>query len=657
MIVDTIEGAGVTGRWKSLRTWIRASVTTSLIVSVVSADVAFSQVNLPMGSPLDPTNQTTQRGQTDQDATGARSSSSTPPSAYVDPTGNAQTIQPTQITNDGVSALPADDSNKSVNPRLKPPPKPNEFERYVESAIGRKLQRFGAELLLPDNRDYALPATATVPPGYVLNVGDTILISLAGSTEGSIERQIDTDGKIFLPHVGSVMLAGVRYADLKERISAAIGRQYRGYEVTVGVRQLRGIRVYVTGFANNPGAYSVNSLSTLVNAVLAAGGPSSGGSFRSVRLYRHGELVTDFDLYDLVRRGDRSNDQVLQNEDVLFIAPLGKQVAITGSVNEEAIYEAKPGETIQDMLRIAGGPNELADETRVMLYRSSDLSSSGARQISAAEIASQPIKGGDLLQVLSEGTLQRPLAGQSVLVRIEGEVNKPGNYYVPANSSLADIVDRAGGATGRAFVYGTRLERSSVRVQQREAFREAIQQLEMSLAAAPLTAGQTLDAGERANQLAGARAVLERLRQAEPDGRVVLDIAPEASTVPNDLLMENNDRVVIPPRATTVGVFGAVYRPASFYLHGQTQPMKVSEYLDRAGGPMRSADKGSIFVVRANGSVLSRHNGAMQARALPGDVIFVPVKTQSTSIWSRIREISTIIFQIGVSAAALAAIK
>lgn len=85
--------------------------------------------------------------------------------------------------------------------------------------------------------------------------------------------------------------------------------------------------------------------------------------------------------------------------------------------------------------------------------------------------------------------------------------------------------------------------------------------------------------------------------------------------------------------------------------------MKVSEYLDRAGGPMRSADKGSIFVVRANGSVLSRHNGAMQARALPGDVIFVPVKTQSTSIWSRIREISTIIFQIGVSAAALAAIK
>lgn len=639
---------------KSPATWLRTAVTVPLIVALVPVEIAFAQVNLPIGSPLDPT-QSGQRSQTEQDATGARSSNP-PPSVNVDPTGKADPIRPVQITNDGISALP-DTESKSANPRLKPPAAPNEFERYVASALGRPLPRFGTGLLLPDNRDYALPATSTVPPGYILSVGDTIAISLTGSTEGSVERQIDTDGKIFLPRVGPVMLAGVRYADLKDRIAAAIGRQYRGYEVTVSVRQLRGIRVYVTGFANDPGAYSVNSLSTMLNAVLAAGGPSAGGSFRSVQLYRHGNLVGEFDLYDLVRRGDRSKDQVLQNEDVLFIPPLGKQVAITGSVNEEAIYEAKPGETMEDMLRIAGGSNNLADETRVMLYRASDVSSSGAIQIGAAELASQDVKGGDLIQVLSEGTLQRPLAGQSVLVRIEGEVNKPGNYFVPANSTMTDILTRAGGATSRAFTFGTRLERSSVRVQQREAFREAIQQLEMSLAAAPLTAGQTLDAGERANQLAGARAVLDRLRAAEPDGRVVLDISPGATTLPSNLLMENNDRIVIPPRGTTIGVFGAVYRPASFYLNEDGKPLKVSAYIDRAGGPMRSADKNSIFLVRANGSVLSRRNGALNTAVLPGDVIFVPVRTQSTSIWTRIREISTIIFQMGISAAALAAIK
>lgn len=641
------------GRSSSI--WLRRAVSVPLILALVSSQVALAQVSLPMGSPLDPNSQSGQRSQTEQDATGARTNA--PSSIDVDPAGSAQPISPAQITNDGLSALPADAANKSPNPRLKPPAAPNEFERYVATVLGRKLPRFGADLLLPDSRDYALPATSTIPPGYVLGVGDTIAISLIGSTEGSIERQIDTDGKIFLPKIGSVMLAGVRYADLKGRIAAAVGQQYRGYEVTVSVRQLRGIRVYVTGFANDPGAYSVNSLSTMLNAVLAAGGPSAGGSFRSVKLYRRGNLVGDFDLYDLVRRGDRTGDEVLQNEDVLFIPPLGKQVAITGSVNEEAIYEAKPGETMQDLLRIAGGPNNLADETRVMLYRPSDLSSSGAVQVSAADLASQQIKGGDLLQVLSEGSLQRPLAGQSVLVRIEGEVNRPGNYYVPANSTMTDILDKAGGPTGRAFPFGTRLERTSVRVQQREAFREAIQQLEMSLAAAPLTSGQTLDAGERANQLAGARAVLDRLREAEPDGRVVLDIAPNATTLPADLLMENNDRIVVPPRATTVGVFGAVFRPASFYLDEKNKPLKVAAYLDRAGGPMRSADKKSIFVVRANGSVLSRHNGALKATVLPGDVVFVPVRTQSTSIWARIREISTIIFQIGVTAAALAAIK
>jgi polysaccharide biosynthesis/export protein len=645
-------GAAAAG---SLATWLRATVSVPVIVALVSSQVAVAQINMPMGSPLDPMNQTGQRSQTDQDPTGARTNA--PPAVNIDPTGNAEAIRPVQITSDGISALPEDAAGKSANPRVRPPAAPNEFERYVATAIGRTLPRFGANLLLPENRDYALPATATVPPGYVLGVGDTIAISLIGSTEGSIERQIDTDGRIFLPSVGPIMLAGVRYADLRDRISAAIGTQYRGYDVTVSVRQLRGIRVYVTGFANDPGAYSVNSLSTMVNAVLAAGGPSAGGSFRSVQLYRNGNLVSDFDLYDLVRRGNRTGDEVLQNEDVLFIPPLGKQVAITGSVNEEAIYEAKPGETMQDMLRIAGGPNNLADQTRVMLYRPSDLTSSGATQVAAAELASQQVMGGDLMQVLSEGTLQRPLDGQAVLVRIEGEVYRPGNYYVPANSTITDILSKAGGTTPRAFAFGTRLERTSVRVQQREAFSEAIEQLEMSLAAAPLTSGQTLDAGERANQLAGARAVLDRLREAEPDGRVVLDISPAATTLPSGLLMENNDRIVVPPRATTVGVFGAVFRPASFYLDGDARPMKVKDYLNRAGGPMRSADKSSIFVVRANGSVLSRRNGALNATVLPGDVIFVPVKTQSTSIWARIREISTIIFQMGVTAAALAAIR
>jgi polysaccharide export outer membrane protein len=149
--------------------------------------------------------------------------------------------------------------------------------------------------------------------------------------------------------------------------------------------------------------------------------------------------------------------------------------------------------------------------------------------------------------------------------------------------------------------------------------------------------------------------VLERLRLAEPDGRVVLDLPPEAVSLPDDLVMENNDRLLIPPRPSTVGVFGAVYRPASFLL-GSGEPKRVRDYLDRAGGIQAAGDKRNVFVVRASGEVVARRGGAMKARVLPGDVIFVPVKTDATSVWTKLREISSIVFQFGLGAAAFVAV-
>ena len=539
---------------------------------------------------------------------------------------------------------------------LKTPPKPNEFERYVERVLGRKLPRFGTNLLLPAERDFATPATATVPPDYILNVGDVVSIAMAGSIEGSVEREIDTNGRIFLPKVGAIQLAGIRYGDLQDRISAAIGRQYRGYNVSVGIRRLRGVRVYVTGFANNPGAFTVSSLSTMANAVFQAGGPSSGGSFRSVKLYRRGAEVADFDLYQLVRGGNRVNDAVLQNEDVLFIPPTGPQVAVIGSVNEEAIYETKPGESLETALALAGGPNDLGDTSRVILYRTSETSRVGPQEVRREAMANANAMGGDIVQILSRGSLIQPVDRQSVLVRVEGEVNRPGNYYVAPNTPMSQIMDLAGGLTPRAFAFGTRLTRQSVRIQQRESFAEAIKQLEFTLVSAPLTADPSSVPGQREMELSSARQVLDRLRTAEPDGRVVMPIAPSATALPANVLLENNDSINVPVRATTVGVFGAVYRPASFLLDEQRRPLRVKDYIDRAGGPLRAADRSGIFVVRANGDVLPRSKGALNAAVLPGDVIFVPVKTQSSSFWTRLRDLSTILFQLGVGGAGIASV-
>lgn len=548
-----------------------------------------------------------------------------------------------------------DETTVDTSARIRPPAEPGEFERFVQDATGRRIRRFGEDLVVPALRDFMAPASVTVPPDYALNPGDVVSVGLTGSIEGSADFVINNSGEIFIPRIGSVKLAGVRFRDLRDRIAAVVGTQYRGFEVTVAVNQLHGIRVYVTGFANNPGAYSVSGLSTLVNGVLAAGGPSSGGSFRSVKLYRNGREIADFDLYDLVRGGNRRGDVVLQNEDVLFIAPTGNQVAVIGSVNEEAIYEIKPGENLEQVLALAGGVNDLADKERLILYRLAERETVGSRQIPRSLARTELAAAGDIVQILSAGSLVQPLEKQSVIVRLEGEVNRPGNYFVQPGTPLSQVLAQAGGLTSRAYVYGASLQRESVKAQQRESFREAISQLETTLASAPLTGDRTIDPAERASQLQAARAILQRMREAEPDGRLVLSLPYTATTLPEDLILENNDRIIVPPRVDTVGVFGAVYRPASFLLQPDGR-MSVREYVDRAGGTQRAADRSNMFVLRASGEVLTSKRGAWSAKAQPGDVVFVPTKTESSSLLAKIRDISTILFNFGLSAAAIAAI-
>lgn len=608
--------------------------------------------SIPSGSPIG----TNQPGQGED----AAQKDTTPPALV-----QSDPFEPVQISPESSrTATRADTQRRTADtttpldtgPRIKPPATPGEFERFVREATGREIRRFGETLILPASRDFAVPASATIPPDYALNVGDVLSIGLTGSIEGSADFEINSSGRIFIPRVGPVSLAGVRFRDVRDRVAAAIGRQYRGYDVTVSVNKLRGIRVFVTGFANNPGAYSVNSLSTMVNAVMAAGGPNAGGSFRSVKLYRNGREVADFDFYNLVRGGDRSGDVTLQNEDVLFIPPVGNQVAVIGSVNEEAIYETRPGDTIDRALALAGGENNLADNSRLILYRLAERGSVGSRELSRESVRFEPAVAGDIVQVLSKGSLTQPLDRQSVVVRIEGEVNKPGNYFVKPGTPLADVLELAGGLTPRAYVYGSALSRESVRSQQRTSYLEAVSQLETTLASAPLVGDRTIDSTERNAQISAARALLDRLKRAEPDGRLVLSLPYTATTLPGDLVLENNDRLVIPPRINTVGVFGAVYRPASFLLQASA-PTNVRDFVELAGGTQRAADRSNIFVVRASGEVLTRKRGAWGAAVQAGDVVFVPVKTQSSSLLAKIKDISTIIFQLGLSAAVVAAIK
>lgn len=581
---------------------------------------------------------------------GANAQASGVPQIAVPPAEIAPYRPQTIETAQPVEALAPEPDAKTPRPVPRPA---SEYEQFVSEVAGKPLRRFGTELLLPEAKGFAVPPVAAVPADYRLNPGDELLLGLTGSVQASgLRLTVDPEGRIFIPRVGAIRVGGVRYGDVHGVIERQVARQYRGFTLEVAVGKLRGVTVYVTGFAARPGAYSVGSLSTLVNAVLAAGGPSEGGSFRSVQLRRNGKLVSDFDLYDLLLRGDRTGDAVLQNGDVLFVAPAGDQIAVIGSVNREAIFEIAPGETLSDTLLYAGGISTIADGTRLMMLDSLARSATGWTEVSAADAKVRKAQRGDVLRVLSNVDLARPMGQQSVLVTISGEVGKPGRYYFKPGTSMAEVVAAAGGLTSHAFPYASVITRESVKQQQRKSFDRAIEDVELLLTAQPVTSVNRAALVQPAN-LSLVKSVVEQLRKREPTGRLVFDLPVDAPALPGDLILENNDTIFVPQRPVTVGVFGAVPSPASFaWRSGGT----IGDYITSAGGVQKLGDKGEIFVVRANGTVVADGKRVLRAPALPGDLIYVPIEANRGEFWARLRDITGSLFSGFVGAASVKSI-
>ena len=193
---------------------------------------------------------------------------------------------------------------------------------------------------------------APVPADYPVGPGDEIRIRVWGQVSFATNLTVDRSGEIYLPHVGPVQVAGIPFSALQDHIRSAIGRVYHNFDLTVDLGMIRSIQVYVAGQARQPGVYTVSALSSLVDALFASNGPAITGSLRDIELRRGGAVVAHFDLYDLLVHGDKSKDAKLQSGDVIFIPPAGAEVAITGSVRNPAIYEVKPEDTLQNLLRL-----------------------------------------------------------------------------------------------------------------------------------------------------------------------------------------------------------------------------------------------------------------------------------------------------------------
>ena len=536
-----------------------------------------------------------------------------------------------------------------------------EFEAFVQRLTEPlEIRRFGADLMTPTDDPEVVDTLPLVPPDYLIKPGDEILLTVWGSVDSDLRLLVDRSGRVSIPRVGPVLVAGVRYADLPATISQRMALVFRNYQLSVSLGQLRGLRVYVTGFVAKPGSYNVSSLATVVQALLKAGGPSAAGSFRSIEIKRGNQRVGAFDLYDLLLGGDRSADRMLQADDVIHVGPVGTQVALIGSVNRPAIFELKAGETVADLLRMAGGFSAVADRSRLAVERLDDRATVRIVQLALPASNAAALANGDVLRAFSAVDSALPVQRQNKRVRVEGEVLRPGEYVLPPETSIADALAAAGGLTDRAYPFGTEFSRESVRATQQQNYDRALRDLETDLArntssqrtstAEEVAAGSSRDSANTR--------LVAALRAQRPSGRVVLQLQPSSRELP-PLALEDGDRLLIPPRPTSVGVFGSVFNAGS-YLYGEGRD--IVEYLNLAGGPTRGADAGSAFVIRANGSVISgrqssgwfnRGTGLEGLKAEAGDTVFVPEEMNKTTFVQNAKDWTQILYQLGVGLAAI----
>ena len=377
------------------------------------------------------------------------------------------------------SYMPGQPANQALNPGSQelgaiqalglPPLVISAGTLAVDTGIIARAARMAAESLATGNYVFGVDVfsrTATlfmpllsgpVPPDYQVGPGDELVLILTGEVELSYDMPVTREGFIVVPQVGQIYVANQTLDQLRDVLYSRLGRVYSGVrrgagartQFTLSVANVRANQIYVVGEVNQPGAYQISALGTVLSALYAAGGVTPRANVRTVGVQRAGKTVATFDLYDYLLRGDSRNDIRLQTGDVVFVGVHGLRAQMTGSVIRPAIYEMKGNETLADLLRDAGGFKANAARRRIAIYRilPYPLTPPGPLyrttidvplQVgadSAVKVPALALAAGDSVVVDSIGPL-----GKSLYVGIVGMVRKPGAYAWHPGMTLRDLM-------------------------------------------------------------------------------------------------------------------------------------------------------------------------------------------------------------------------
>jgi protein involved in polysaccharide export with SLBB domain len=309
----------------------------------------------------------------------------------------------------------------------------------------KSLTRFGSEIFRPDVVGLSqYPMDLPAGPEYVLGPGDTLTLDIWGGVSQHLTRTVDREGRISLPDAGPVVIAGLSLEQAQKLIQTKLEPQYRNANVEVGVTRVRSVRIYVVGDVQRPGAYDISALSTPLNALYAAGGPTATGSLRVIKHMRGARLLGQMDLYDLMLRGVRQGIEHLQPGDTILVPPVGRLVAVSGSVRRPAIYELLADTQLADVLEMAGGVPVSANMDNIKVERIEAHAKrvllnvklpGGAGELPFREsVGSFWVKDGDRV------TVAPILPYSDRIVYLQGHVYRPGSYPYRDGMQVTDLL-------------------------------------------------------------------------------------------------------------------------------------------------------------------------------------------------------------------------
>jgi protein involved in polysaccharide export with SLBB domain len=323
---------------------------------------------------------------------------------------------------------------------------PSLYDMYVQ-AVSRPTtpRRFGTEVFENGARDSQLiPMDVPAGPDYIVGPGDGLSVDMWGGMSQRLYRVVDREGRVSLPEVGPIMVSGKSLATLQQSLQQILRTQFRDVSADVSLARLRTIRVYEVGDVAKPGAYDISSLSTPLNALFVAGGPTQRGSMRILKHYRGTQLVQTVDVYDLLLHGVKADLAHLENGDTVQVPPIGPQVTVEGMVRRPAVYELLEEKTLASVLELAGGLLPAATLRHIEVQRlvahdkqtmlSVDIPEAGNAAEVTKTLESFEIHDGDRVRVF-------PIVPYNQdTIYVEGHVVRPGRFSYRADMRVTDVI-------------------------------------------------------------------------------------------------------------------------------------------------------------------------------------------------------------------------